>query len=87
MRKWFFPTFVGLSLVATNPIIAYQIASLESPTSLESGTQITIQTQTTEAVPEITLEILEITQRVLERRLLNLGINQASVAVQEPNQL
>lgn len=74
-------TFASLALATTIATGACQTASLES------GTRITIQARATESVPEIAPEILEATQRVLEKRLHNLGIRRASVEIKEPDRL
>ena len=76
-------TLIGLCLAATATVAETDVCS---PDWVE-GTQLTLEVQPTDAVPDVTPDILETTQQVLEARVRELDVDLFSVETAAPAQL
>lgn len=66
-------------VLAISAIVALVNLPVRLGLDLQGGTQLTLQAQTTEAVPEITPEKLEAVRSVVERRINALGVSESVV--------
>jgi preprotein translocase subunit SecD len=75
-RRFLLALIVILVLTAVTVLIQ---VPLKLGLDLRGGTQLTLQVQTTEAVPQITPEKLESVQKVIENRINGLGVAEALI--------
>ena len=76
-------TLIGLCLAATTTGAEPEVCL----PNLVEGTQLMLEIQPTDAVPDITPDILDITQQVLETRVRGLGVELFAVETVAPAQL
>ncbi|MDA0269008.1 MAG: protein translocase subunit SecD [Cyanobacteria bacterium] len=83
-QRWLLALILGLALASM--VILHQIPT-RLGLDLRGGTQLTLLVQTTEEIPEITSQDLEAVQRVISKRVNELGVSETSVQQLGQNQL